>query len=93
MPELGSPADFSSALISLSRAPSKTAVPNQMPDGLRVVQVEKLGQCGGAGKARLEEFAHFTGRGHLRGFLGNLLAQFVRRPAQMRLQNLSDVHT
>ena len=44
-------------------------------------------------KRALKQLAHLAGRLHLRGSLGNLLAQFVRRPAQVRLQNLADVHT
>src|ERR1700733_5960294 len=60
---------------------------------LLVVQVEKLVESGGSGEARLEELADLAGLGEVRSQLGDLLAEFVRGPAKVRLQDLTDVHT
>ena len=62
-------------------------------DGLLVVEFQKLVERGGSGEARLEELADLAGLGHLRSGLGNLLAQVVRGPAEVRLEDLTDVHT
>jgi hypothetical protein len=85
LPELGRPADLSSALISVSRAPSKTAVPNQMP---RFMPAATRMVCSSSrsrswvsaavpAKRALKKLAHLAGLGHLGGSLGDLLAQFV----------------
>ena len=63
------------------------------PDGLDVVEIEQLVESGGAGEARLEELANLGGLGHLLGGSRDLGAEGIRGPAEMRFEDLTDVHT
>src|SRR5262249_41255768 len=54
---------------------------------------KKLPEGSSTGKARLEELADLACLLHGRCGLGHLLAELVCGPAEVRLEDLSDVHT
>ena len=60
---------------------------------LLVVEVKKLAERGRVGEALLEELADFVGLLIPLHELGDLLAEFVCGPAEVRLEDLTDVHT